>query len=116
MTESSINNFHQIQLTKEEDQILKLAIEEYKELFPRILEITQPKFIPTLEKYLKITLFPKKQIFQNYSLSKILKIIKEKYYEPEYEKINKIIQSISDITLYETYNGKNRKCKRNGRY
>ena len=107
MTESSINNFHQIQLTKEEAQILKLAIEEYKELFPRILEITQPKFIPTLEKYLKITLFPKKQIFQTYSLSKILKIIKEKYYEPEYEKINKLIHSITNIKLCETFTKKN---------
>ena len=91
MKETSINNFYQIQLTKEEEQILKLAIEEYNELFPRILEITQEKFIPTLEKYLNITLIPKKQIFQTYSLSKILKIIKEKYYVPEYEKINKII-------------------------
>ncbi len=107
MKETSINTFYQIQLTKEEEQILKLAIEEYNELFPRILEITQEKFIPTLEKYLNITLIPKKQIFQTYSLSKILKIIKEKYYVPEYEKINKIIHSIKNIKLCETFTNRN---------
>ncbi len=94
-------------ITKEEESILKISIEEYNELFPRILEITHPNFIPILEKYIKISLIPKNPILQSTSFNKIIQIIQEKYYEPEYEKINKIIQSISDITLYETYNGTN---------
>ena len=32
-------------ITKEEESILKIAIEEYKELFPRILEINHSNFI-----------------------------------------------------------------------
>ena len=94
-------------ITKEEESILKISIEEYNELFPRILEITHPNFIPILEKYIKISLIPKNPILQSTSFNKIIQIIQEKYYEPEYDKINQIIQSISDISLYETYNGKN---------
>ena len=94
-------------ITKEEESILKISIEEYKELFPRILEISHSNFIPILEKYLKISLIPKNPILQSTSFNKIIQIIQDKYYEPEYEKINKIIQSISDIKLCETYNGKN---------
>ena len=102
-------NFNKVQLTlsKEEGQLLKIALEEYNELFPRILEIKNPMFIQILEKYLKITLVPKNIILKSNSLNKILQIIKDKYYKIEYNKITKIIQSIINISNCEIYNGNN---------
>ena len=108
MKEYPLNyNHHKISISKEEELILKIAIEEYKELFPRILEINQLQFMPTLEKYIKISLIPKNMIVQSNTLNKILQIIRNNYYEPEYDKIHDIIQSITDIKLCEIYNGKN---------
>ena len=61
---------HQFTLSKEEGEILQIAIEVYKELFPKILEIKNPKFMQILEHHLKITLIPKNMILQKNSLPK----------------------------------------------
>ena len=96
-------NFNKVQLTlsKEEGQLLKIALEEYNELFPRILEIKNPMFIQVLEKYLKITLVPKNIILKSNSLNKILQIIKDKYYKIEYNKITKELEKYK--ILLENY-------------
>ena len=49
----------QIVLSKNEELILKMAKEEYKDLFPKIIEISQKDFMLMLEKYLEISLMPK---------------------------------------------------------
>ena len=63
------------------------------------MAIKQTYFISTLEKYIKMSLIPKKIILQINTLNKIIKIIKDKYYEQEYDKINKNIK-FSQIKIY----------------
>ena len=58
-----------ITLSKNEEQILKLAIEEYGDLFPKIIEIPQKEFMTLVEKYLEIDLIPRNIILPNSSLN-----------------------------------------------
>ena len=46
------NQINAMNLKKEEQVILKIAIDEYNDLFPKILEISKQDFLPTLEKYI----------------------------------------------------------------
>ena len=98
---------NKITLSKNEEQILKLAIEEYGDLFPRIIEISQKEFMTLLEKYIEIDLVPKNIILPNGSLKKILNIIQYQYYQKEYDKINQLIHSIDSITTCEKFKGTN---------
>ena len=101
------NRINQMNLKKEEQVILKIAIDEYNDLFPRILEISKQDFLPILEKYLEISLIPKNLIMQSGTLSKILQIIQNEYYEPECDRINHIIHSINNISTCDKFNGNN---------
>ena len=101
------NQINQMNLKKEEQVILKIAMDEYNELFPRILEIPKQDFIPILQKYLEISLIPRNLIMQSGTLNKILQIIQNEYYEPECDRINQIIHSINNISKCEKYNGNN---------
>ena len=102
-----IKNQNQINVTKDEQLVLKIAIEEYKDLFNKILEIPQSNFISILEKYVQISLIPKNLILPSGTLRKILQIIQYQYYQPEYDKIHKLINSIDNIALYEKFSGNN---------
>ena len=102
-----IRNQNQINITKDEQLVLKIAIEEYKDLFNKILEIPQSNFISILEKYVQISLIPKNLILPSGTLRKILQIIQYQYYQPEYDKIHKLINSIDNISLYEKFSGNN---------
>lgn len=93
-------------LTVEEDELLNLAISEYKDLFPRIMQIPQSSFIPTLERFIFISI-SKNINFPSGTIAKILKIVDANYYGPDYRKINKIIQSIENVELLKKFNGKN---------
>ena len=97
----------QLSLTHEENDLLSIAIEEYNDLFPSIMLLNQHKFIPTLERFVQISLLPKGKTYSSGTLSKILKIIQLKYYEPEYSTVNNLIQSISDIKKCERFTSTN---------
>ncbi len=97
----------QIVLSKNEELILKMAKEEYKDLFPKIIEISQKDFMLMLEKYLEISLTPKNIILPSGTLKKILNIIQFQYYQKEYDKINQLINSIESTSTCEKYNGNN---------
>ena len=97
----------QIVLSKNEELILKMAKEEYKDLFPKIIEISQKDFMLMLEKYLEISLMPKNIILPSGTLKKILNIIQFQYYQKEYDKINQLINSIESTSTCEKYNGNN---------
>ena len=73
------NQINQMNLKKEEQVILKIAMDEYNELFPRILEIPKQDFIPILQKYLEISLIPRNLIMQSGTLNKILQIFQTNY-------------------------------------
>ena len=97
----------QITLSKNEELILKMAIEEYKDLFSKIIQIPQKEFMTMLEKYLEITLTPKNIILPSANLKKILNIIQFQYYQKEYDKINQLIHSINSISSFDKFNGPN---------
>ena len=83
-------------LSEEEDELLKIAVNEYKDLFPKIIQIPHSEFISTLERYIIISLQGKLS-FPSGSLSKILSIIKHKYYETDYIKIRSYIAQTSPL-------------------
>ena len=97
----------QITLSKNEELILKMAIDEYKDLFSKIIQIPQKEFMTMLEKYLEITLTPKNIILPSANLKKILNIIQFQYYQKEYDKINQLIHSINSISSFDKFNGPN---------
>ena len=97
----------QITLSKNEELILKMAIEEYKDLFSKIIQIPQKEFMTMLEKYLEISLTPKNIILPSNNLKKILNIIQFQYYQKEYDKINQLIHSIDSISSFDKFNGPN---------
>ncbi len=106
---------NKITLSKNEEQILNLAIEEYEDLFPNIIEISQKDFMTLVEKYIDIDLVPRNIILPKGILKKILNIIQYQYYQKEYDKINQLIHSIDSISTCEKFKGTNfyPHCKHN---
>ena len=98
---------NKITLSKNEEQILNLAIEEYEDLFPNIIEISQKDFMTLVEKYIDIDLVPRNIILPKGILKKILNIIQYQYYQKEYDKINQLIHSIDSISTCEKFKGTN---------
>lgn len=86
---------------KEEETLLKIAIDEYNDLFPKILLITQKEFIPSLIKMIEIAMTPSTNNFSEDCMVKVVSIIQSQYYEPEYFKVHKLIKSITNLKLYE---------------
>ena len=95
------------QLTKDEENLLSLAVNEYNDYLPNILTVKTQDFIPNVAKYIRITSQAKGIDCNEHSLSKVLKIIHQKYYEKEYARVNEIIQSITNIDSYKKFNGSN---------
>ena len=94
-------------LTREEEELLALAVEEYNDLFPSIMILKKDKFLPSLERFIQISLAPKSKSYSQGSLSKILKIIQLKYYEPDIVTVTKLVNSIYDIKKQERFTTKN---------
>ena len=78
----------------EEEALLRLAVNEYRDLFPLIISLSQSEFINKLESYVLISL-NKNINFAHGTISKIINIVKTEYYNVDYIRINKIIQSLS---------------------
>ena len=91
----------QLNTAKEEETLLKIAIDEYNDLFPKILLITQKEFIPSLIKMIEIAMTPSTNNFSEDCMVKVVSIIQSQYYEPEYFKVHKLIKSITNLKLYE---------------
>ena len=83
MKNSSIKN--SIQLNSEEEKLLKKYLEEYDELFEKIIILSPNDFIQTLKKRVEITLKEKINGFSNDSKLKIEEFIIEKIYCHDYK-------------------------------
>jgi hypothetical protein len=94
-------------LTKDEEALLSLAVNEYNDYLPNILTVKTQDFIPNVAKYIKITSQAKGIDCNEQSLNKVLKVIRYKYYEKEYARVNEIIQSITNIDSYKKFKGSN---------
>ena len=67
-------------LTKEEENLLHISIQEYNDLFSQILLIPKKEFISSLEKYILISLVPRHINYPEGTLKKILNIIEKDYF------------------------------------
>ena len=95
-------------LQEEEDSnLLQEAIEEYKDLFPEILLLSQKDFFSCLEKYIQISLFTSEKIFPNAVMNKVLYIIEKKYYNEDKHKIENKLKADNFSNSYTKYNGTN---------
>ena len=93
-------------LSKEEENLIKIAFDEYHDLFPNILNIHKKDFIPILLKFIQISLIPKNLIYNEQTVKKILKIIEEDLYETEFTFINDKIHNLKNINC-ERFTGQN---------
>ena len=83
MKKSSIKN--SIKLNYEEEKLLKKYLEEYNELYEKIIILSPNDFIQTLKKRVEIALKEKVNGFSNDSKSKIEEFIIEKIYCHDYK-------------------------------
>ena len=82
----SFSNNNVPPLSGEDEALLKLAVNEYADLFPKILQIPQSDFIPTLERFVLISLKGKGS-YNGKALAKVLSIIKQTHYDIDYNKL-----------------------------
>ena len=74
-----------ILLSKEEEKLLKKYIEEYNELYQKILILSPNDFIQTLSKLVKIVIKDKINGFSSNNISKVENFILEKIYANDYK-------------------------------
>ena len=96
-----------LNLSDNEIILLKIAIDEYSDLFPEILNMSKNDFLASLQKYILINISPKNIILPTGTLSKILKIIESNYYQPEYDYILSLIKTINSCHNYLSINNAN---------
>lgn len=90
--------------SQQEEDLFKLALKLYDELFPHILQINENEFLHKLESIILLSL--KRNItFPSGTISKIINIIKTNHYEKDYAHINKLIQSIDNMNKYQKLPG-----------
>ena len=73
-----------ILLSKEEEKLLKKYVEEYNELYQKILILSPNDFIQTLSKLVKIVIKDKINGFSSNNISKVENFILEKIYANDY--------------------------------
>ena len=74
-----------ILLSKEEEKLLKKYVEEYNELYQKILILSPNDFIQTLSKLVKIVIKDKINGFSSNNISKVENFILEKIYANDYK-------------------------------
>lgn len=99
------HSFESPTLSKDEQSLLQLAITEYNDYLPNILTVKTQDFLLNVAKYIKISSQGKGIDCNEQSLSKVMKIIQQQYYEKEYIKVNEIIQSITNIDKCKRFTG-----------
>ena len=100
-------NIKGLYLSKEEETLLNMLIEEYNDLFPKILSLPRNKFLSELKRYFQITLVPRNVFLPRETLDKLLKIIENQLYNKEYEQIDSLIKSINNVNSCIYFEGTN---------
>ena len=98
--------FSSSRISREEQDLLLDAINEYEDQFPLILTNDSNSFMKMIERYLQINVTRKGKTVSQRTFNKILTLLQKRYLEPEHSKINKLIQS-SDRNNMERYLGTN---------
>ena len=101
-----ISYYSNIQI--EEDSFLyQMALEEYNDLFPEILILSQNDFFSFLEKYIKINLATSDKNPSGEAIKKILFLIKKNYYDEEKDNIEKKLNINNSPKSYIKYTENN---------
>ena len=95
-------------IQEEEDSTLfQIALDEYKDLFPEILQLSKTDFFSSLERYIQIALSTLDKIFSKESINKVLYLIEKRYYNLEKENIEKKLKKDNFINNYIKYTDNN---------
>ena len=81
-------------LNKDEESLLKIAIDEYNDLFPNLLNIHKKDFISNLEKFIIISL--KNIHYNSNTIKTILNIIQKDFYEVEFSIVNELMHNLKE--------------------
>ena len=98
--------FSSSRISRDEQELLSDAVNEYEDQFPLILTYDCNSFMKMIERYLQINATRKGWNIHQRTLNKILTLLQKRYLEPEQSRINKLIQS-SDRNNMERYLGTN---------
>ena len=102
-------NKNNISFTSEEEKLLKRYLEEYNELYQKIIILSTDEFIQTMKKRVEITLKEKFNGFSQKSKSVVENFIMEKIYPNDYKyalfaKRNILLRDTSEINSHFFYN------------
>ena len=81
-------------LNKDEESLLKIAIDEYNDLFPNLLNIHKKDFISNLEKFIIISL--KNIHYSSNTFKTIISIIQKDFYEVEFSIVNELMHNLKE--------------------
>ena len=96
--EKEVNYLLKLQIQENKNYtLMNIALEEYNDLFPEILNQTKKKFLTTLQKYIQINLSHKNIILPPNTLNKIIQSIDNEYFQEDYKLINDLLSSFNKI-------------------
>ena len=95
------NNECIISFTDEEKKLLKKYLEEYNDMYQKILILSQKEFIEKLIKHIELSLRSKKNKYSEKSRKKVLEFLIEKIYQSDYKYAEIIQKSITKRNRYE---------------
>ena len=91
----------QLSFNSEEKKLLKKYIEEYKDMYQKILLLSKDEFVDKLEKHIELSLRSKIKNYSEQSKSKVKEFIVDKVYESDYKYAQIIKNSIEKRNRYE---------------
>ena len=99
--EKQINNEHKISFTEDEKRLLKKYIEEYNDIYQKILLLTPEDFIKKLIKHVEFTLRSKINKYSQETRNKVQKFLIDKIYQSDYKNALIIRKNIKKMNIYE---------------
>ena len=91
----------QLSFNSEEKKLLKKYIEEYNDMYQKILLLSKDEFVDKLEKHIELSLRSKIKNYSEQSKSKVKEFIVDKVYESDYKYAQIIKNSIEKRNRYE---------------
>ena len=99
--EKEINNEYKISFTEDEKKLLKKYIEEYNDIYQKILILTSEEFIKKLIKHVEFTLRSKINKYSQETRNKIQEFLIDKIYQSDYKNALIIRNNVKKRNIYE---------------
>ena len=99
--ENNINKENKISFTEDEKRLLKIYMEEYNDMYQKILILTADDFAKKLIKHVELSLRSKINKYSQETRDKIQDFLMEKIYQPDYKNAQIIRKNIIKRNIYE---------------